>query len=485
MSTGGPDTTTQLASVQSIISLVADILASSPSNHVLLGGNEAAIKWLSRFLALLPAAPESPLPLLTAPVLDAFLTGAGHMLANKHANEFTAYLETILNDVLPRLDVGSIGAPSATRLKKTVAGGFDAFKHQLPSKALADLYYGASGTSVQSKAPFSSSGSTTATETVPALSNPFSAPAKASPFQTATTGFAPSPFVSSTSNPFQNPSAAASSSQPAAASSTASAPFGATSSASTFPFGVSVPTNPTTSPFGTGFGNSQGNSSTGMDDRMDSGTFSANMGLESSKAAYPQIGAPGFASQSSTTTMIAPAPSPFSQTSSSASPFGSSVSNSSPGFSGQLGGAGFGFAASSSTPFPSSSQASGFSGAMSTGAFGQTSSQTPFTQSFTNPAASGSAAFGSSLSTPFGQQAPFGNQLSTSSPFGTQSSSSSFAAMGGLGGQQNASVFGGGASDQRPPCHFFAKGTCKNGAACRFSHAGSSQGSNPFGGPRR
>jgi hypothetical protein len=63
------------------MSLVANIMASEPSSHGLMGGHEGAVKWLKRFLALLPAAPQAPLPLITAPVLDAFLTGAGHMLA--------------------------------------------------------------------------------------------------------------------------------------------------------------------------------------------------------------------------------------------------------------------------------------------------------------------------------------------------------------------------------------------------------------------
>ena len=115
---------------------------------------------------------------------------------------------------------------------------------------------------------------------------------------------------------------------------------------------------------------------------------------------------------------------------------------------------------------------------------------------------------------------------SSASPFGggmvqqqQQQTSSSYAFGGpqstpfggGGGGQQGGSVFGGNAplnkNENRPPCKFFAKGTCRNGANCNFSHSmnGSSSGqysnqnnnytnnapygnnrnSNPFGGPRR
>ena len=68
-----------LARTESIISFMADVQASLPSSHNLLGGNQGAVLWLGRFLDLLPPAPTAPLPLITAPVLTAFLQGAGHM----------------------------------------------------------------------------------------------------------------------------------------------------------------------------------------------------------------------------------------------------------------------------------------------------------------------------------------------------------------------------------------------------------------------
>jgi hypothetical protein len=119
-------------------------MSSAPKDHDLFEGNRGAAKWLERFLALLPAKPQSPLPLLTAPVLDAFLTGAGHMLANKHEDTFQKHLRLITEDILPRLDESSIGKPSATRFKQLVARGIVGFKTTLPSKAIPQLYYGAS-----------------------------------------------------------------------------------------------------------------------------------------------------------------------------------------------------------------------------------------------------------------------------------------------------------------------------------------------------
>ena len=100
-----------LARTEGVISLVANIMSSQPSDHELLGGHRGAIKWLQRFLALLPDPPQSPLPLLTAPVLDAFLRGAGHMLANHHEIEFRSILNHISQDIINRLDVSSIGLP--------------------------------------------------------------------------------------------------------------------------------------------------------------------------------------------------------------------------------------------------------------------------------------------------------------------------------------------------------------------------------------
>ena len=114
-------------------------MASQPE-HQLFQGSAGAVKWLKRFLQQLPTPPQSPLPLLTAPVLDAFLTGAGHMLANGFGDEFRKLLGFIEKNVMTRLDEDTIGAPSAIRLKKTMKDGFDGFLNKLPPKALKDLY---------------------------------------------------------------------------------------------------------------------------------------------------------------------------------------------------------------------------------------------------------------------------------------------------------------------------------------------------------
>mmetsp|Transcript_10696 Transcript_10696/g.16067 ORF Transcript_10696/g.16067 Transcript_10696/m.16067 type:complete len:854 (-) Transcript_10696:163-2724(-) len=109
---------------------------------VLLGGQEGALNWLKRFLELLPLSDtndNSIMPLITAPVLTSFLTVTGCMLKHKYPAEFTPlWRETIVKRVLPRLDQGAIGAPSALRLKKLVEG-VDAFQ-SLPKGAIPELY---------------------------------------------------------------------------------------------------------------------------------------------------------------------------------------------------------------------------------------------------------------------------------------------------------------------------------------------------------
>ena len=133
-----------LARTEGLVSIIANIMSSEPAEHTLFGGNQGAVKWLSRFLSELPEPPVSPLPLITAPVLDAFLTGAGHMLANTFPDEFKKCLEKIQTNCLPRLDEGAVGKPSATSLRKTLDGGFESFKTTLPSRALGELYHGSS-----------------------------------------------------------------------------------------------------------------------------------------------------------------------------------------------------------------------------------------------------------------------------------------------------------------------------------------------------
>jgi hypothetical protein len=129
-----------LARTEGLISIVAEIMCSLPADHSLFGGPNMALVWLERFLDLLPSD-QSPLPLLTAPVLVSFLTAAGHMLCNRFPNEFKPMFDSIQNDISKRLDVTPIGQPSATRLSKLLSGGLEEMRTQLPHGAIKEFYY--------------------------------------------------------------------------------------------------------------------------------------------------------------------------------------------------------------------------------------------------------------------------------------------------------------------------------------------------------
>jgi hypothetical protein len=433
------------------MSHVANIMASGPPTHTLLGGHEGAVHWLRRFLGLLPASPQSPLPLLTAPVLDAFLTGAGHMLANIHPTEFESLLNSIIKDVAVRLDESPVGMPSATRLRKTIRDGFDGFKNHLPSRALPELYYGASATpgahrhstsalslafstanssqnlsgfASSTPSPFDRPPLTTATQaqssfassTNDALgSGPFSQP-KPSPFSIAST--TPTPFQSSPFGTSQQVEAP----YEKAASASNSSPFG---NNMTSPFGEAVASNSNQMPASSSstlFGNPQSAQN----------PFASNLAPSSSIGTSPFGGAP--------------AQSPFAST--TQYPFGTQ-NQSAP------------FAAQQANPFGSQPS-------------------NPFGSQQSNP-------FGSQQSSPFGSQlqsttlgsGPFGSQQQPQqpNPFGTQQSSP-------FGAQQQSTPFGG--DNQRPLCKYFARGQCRFGDKCRSSHEmPSNSSSSPFGAPRR
>lgn len=131
-----------LTRMQNLVSVLAAMICSRPSSHNnMFRGNKGAIQFLRRFLDQIP---EKNLPLLTAPVLVAFLTVAGHMMANKFVTEFKQILNEISDRIIPNLDQGEFGAPSATRLKKLVIDqGFDWFSKNLPEGCIASLYSGA------------------------------------------------------------------------------------------------------------------------------------------------------------------------------------------------------------------------------------------------------------------------------------------------------------------------------------------------------
>jgi len=128
-----------LQRTEGLISFMADVMSTKPSDHNLFKGHQGGIDWLESFVEQLIKYPGH-LPLFVAPVLFAFLSGAGHMLANMHAEKFKVFLQMIKDDVLQRLDEGPIGAPSAHRLKECMEGGFDTFKEHQPSKALGTRY---------------------------------------------------------------------------------------------------------------------------------------------------------------------------------------------------------------------------------------------------------------------------------------------------------------------------------------------------------
>lgn len=116
--------------------MTAAIMSSEPDGQSIVGH---PLKWLVRFLSILPK-PPSQLPIVTAPVLVAFLTAAGPMLARKYTAEFKQIFNCILNDILPRIDSGAVGAPSLVRLNKTLQGGVEHFESTLPKGAVPELY---------------------------------------------------------------------------------------------------------------------------------------------------------------------------------------------------------------------------------------------------------------------------------------------------------------------------------------------------------
>ena len=557
-----------LARTEGLVSIIANIMSSEPAEHNLFGGHQGAVKWLSRFLSELPEPPVSPLPLITAPVLDAFLTGAGHMLANTFPDEFKKCLEKIQTNCLPRLDEGAVGKPSATRLRKTLDGGFESFKTTLPSRALGELYHGSSATGTRkpiSSAPGAAPPPGNGAMPQQQLNNPFGASpsASASPFGMATSNTAapakaPNPFGGGThvANPFgvAQPPAQTTNSQPSPFSSNPS-PFGLANQPETSESMLSDKMNTTAankntstaspSPFGGGTGGFGSAAPTPMGGSLGAATPSVTPNVPSSQPSFgapvcgnstfgaSPFGAPaaqttpfgGSSAPPSTSPFGAPIASPFGSANplNSATPFASTPSTGASPFGGGPSSTtpfGGGVPASNPSPFSSTAGPASSLGASNPSPFGvaPNANPSPFGNSsapppsaspfatFSNQAPSPSpfgggfgAAPPSNTNSTFGSQTPqqvFGSQpspfgapaASNSSPFGSPPPAAT--PFGGGGGSFGSSV-----PDNRPPCKFFARGQCRYGNNCKFSHqipssssgaTGGNSFSNPFGGgPRR
>eukprot|EP00523_Entomoneis_sp_CCMP467_P015946 CAMPEP_0168775716 /NCGR_PEP_ID=MMETSP0725-20121227/5657_1 /TAXON_ID=265536 /ORGANISM="Amphiprora sp., Strain CCMP467" /LENGTH=946 /DNA_ID=CAMNT_0008825357 /DNA_START=81 /DNA_END=2921 /DNA_ORIENTATION=+ len=465
-----------LGRTEGLISMVANIMSSEPSDHQLFGGNAGAVKWLSRFLSALPNS--SPLPLITAPVLDAFLTGAGHMLALAYPEDFQKHLKTIVDDVMPKLDEGAIGKPSATRLAKTISGGFESFKDKLPSRAIGELYHGSTTSGFQkelSSAPKNS-----------ANYQPPKERKKKNPQQQAVAGPFGGGQQQQQGGPFgggqQQQQQGGPFGQSQGSGAPATSPFGQAPAPAQSPFGQA--SAPSQSPFGqsnntSSFGG-QGMSSFGSDqpDSMASDS-AATFGNTTATSPSPfntqsSSGAPGpFGSANPPTGNAYGAPSPFGSTSATPA-FGQSSTTPAPSGFGAPASSGFGIAPAPS-PFNTNNNAPfGGNSNNNSSPFGAGGGPSPFSAApSSSPFSGGGGGFGGGQN-----QGGFGGQGGGS--FGGQN-------QGGFGGQG-----GGGRGGNKPPCKFFAKGQCRYGNNCKFSHdigGGGSGGNNfssPFsGGPRR
>jgi len=442
--------------------MVGGIMASLPDNHKLFGGKEAALQWLQRFITLLPDE-GNPLPLLTAPVLFSYLTATGHMLAHSFQAPFQSILTVITGSILPRLDESTIGQPSATRLKKILAGGINGFLSDLPPGALADLYNTSIGVSQKD------SESNTQYQQNPQILSVSTVTNSMNQVQ---------------SNHVQNESVFNTTKSATIDSSmdmthqgmTQAFPFGGSNqsvSQNSFATGIFSSTNSQASPFsggGTTFTNQQSPFGHG------SSQYSTNV-------------SPFGVSQS--TQVLGSQSLPFG---------GTDTTKRSPFTLGSVGFGGNTFASSGISPFGTATQAPSNAGIFGSAGSSQMSSNTSIFGSgsvntgFGNTSTSNPSPFGMSKNitamNSSGNNMGFGAFGNSSSQFSNRPPQTPFS-TGTFGNAPSNTT---GNNNSRPPCKFFQQGKCRNGDYCKFSHSltqdNISRGSpspfaSPFGAPRR
>jgi hypothetical protein len=378
------------------------------------------------------------------------------MLAHCFPEAFQKILAFLSNSILPRLDISTIGQPSATRLKKLLSGGMNGFISDLPSGALAELY----------NANVSLSNGTTSTINQRDSNQLHGQNQSPLPISTNVVYGQQEPVFNTMNADTMD------SSIDAIHSMTPALPFGVSNLELSQDRFVHSSTISQASPFSTFGGGS-------IKTHQQSPAFGVG-------SAPISVGAAPFGSH----------PSTYMQGSQSNS-FGTGFTNPSPFSTGSVRNEGQSLAPSNISPFGGAShiQPVTFGSSISS----PMASNTKFgsgLSSFTSTVSSSQSPFGTSMNllntTPVGTNtgfSTFGNALNQpnnrtqQTPFG----------LGGGGMSKSTNAF---STNNRPPCKFFQQGKCRNGNYCNFSHslsqdssssswAGPGSNFSPFGAPRR